>query len=119
MVVATVTIRGTLTVEPERGVVRFHGENGKLILELKGPVPDPENIQVDLDLSPRRKLNRFDKDKIIGMAQRKMPVLKIAKILMIDGRKVSGIIAHARRYGILPRPGPKEWSPRGRYPRIR
>lgn len=114
------TVRGTLTVEVDQGVVRFHDENGTCVLEVEGlpqPIPDPHKIQVVVG-GWRRELNRFQKNKIIEMARQKIPVLRISRLLNLDGRKVSGIVSHARRNRILPRPGPKEWSPRKQYPKM-
>lgn len=113
-------LKGTLTIEAELGTVQFHDGTGKCILEIEGlpkPIPDPHKIQVVVD-GWRRKLNHFDKEKIIEMARQQIPVLRISRILNLDGRKVSGIVAHARRDGVLPRTGPKEWSPRKQYPRM-
>jgi hypothetical protein len=115
---AIVKIKGTLTIETDQGKVRFHDKDGKCILELEGlpkPIPDPHKIQVALG-GWRREVNRFEKSTIIEMARQKIPVHSISRTLNLDGRKVSGIVAHARRHGVLPLPGPKEWSPRKQYP---
>lgn len=113
-------IKGTLTVEEGRGLVSFQDENGKCVLRLGGlRKPVPAKLVIELDQSPRRRLSSSDKDKIIEMAREKTSVLIIARTLNLDGRKVSGIVGNARMRGILPPKGPKEWSPRNQYPRIR
>lgn len=56
-------VKGTLTVDHQRGVVYFHAEGGFCMLRVEGlptPIPDPQNEQIDVQLDPSRTYKRTD-----------------------------------------------------------